>query len=85
MNALRFHQPEGVYLLSHSVGLLPQGVEEQVHHRLFEPWKVADNSLWDGWLKEIGRFRAAIAAVLCGKSGERQYQCQHYGITAIGL
>ncbi len=62
----RFDLPAGTYLLSHSVGCLPRDAEAVLAARYFTPWRSAGGNAWPGWLGEIERFRAAIAALVGG-------------------
>ena len=38
--------PEGVYLLSHSVGCLPRGSEAAVAEAFYQPWSEAGGDAW---------------------------------------
>lgn len=58
--------PRGIYLLSHSVGCLPQGSARIMEQRYFEPWQRAGGDAWADWLAEITRFREAVATVIGG-------------------
>ncbi len=52
------------YLLSHSVGLPPAGVEQKIHDALLAPWRAANDQVWPLWLARLTEFRAAIASVI---------------------
>ncbi len=61
-----FHVPDGVYLLSHSVGCLPRDAEAVLAERYFRPWREQGGNAWPGWLAEIERFRGAVARLVGG-------------------
>ncbi|MEM7280331.1 MAG: hypothetical protein AAF438_01685 [Pseudomonadota bacterium] len=58
--AERFAKTEKIYLLSHSVGLMPSNAEEHLQQNFFEPWRASTSELWDHWLGSIEGFRAAL-------------------------
>ena len=59
----RFIKPEGIYLLSHSIGLAPAGVRAQADTEFFDIWKKNTPDAWSFWLSSIDRFRAALGAL----------------------
>lgn len=65
----RFHLPEGIYLLNHSVGCLPhQALTAQV--TFFESWQTQGSDAWEMWLAEIDGFRTEVATLLNGEMRE---------------
>ena len=56
----RFSKPEGVYLLSHSVGLPPRTMQGHVGQRFFEPWETDPEHVWSRWLAVVDDFRGAL-------------------------
>lgn len=65
----QFVVPEGVYLLSHSVGCLPRlalGAQE----RFFELWQGQGGNAWEAWLGEIEGFCRSLAGLLNGRADE---------------
>ncbi|NIJ31912.1 aminotransferase class V-fold PLP-dependent enzyme [Sphingomonas oligoaromativorans] len=59
-----FHMPEGVYLLSHSVGCLPRGSEAAVAEAFYQPWSEAGGDAWPAWLGAVTGFREAVARLI---------------------
>lgn len=54
-------KPDGVYLLSHSIGLLPRAAEETVLQVYFDPWRENPADAWTDWLVAVEGFRKALA------------------------
>lgn len=54
-------KPDGVYLLSHSIGLLPRAAEEAVLQVYFDPWRENPADAWTAWLAAVEGFRKALA------------------------
>lgn len=63
-----FHLVEGVYLLSHSVGLMTKRAAALVEEAYLEPWKTKGGDAWPQWLALIDEFRAALATCLGGQA-----------------
>lgn len=61
--AERFHRPDGIYLSSHSVGLLPVDAASRVDGDHLEVWRRRPQEAWDHWLAEIDAFRMALAVL----------------------
>lgn len=66
MHRNEFETGDGIYLLSHSVGLPPKSARSAADEGFFEHWSSAGLAVWDGWFAGIDRFRAALAALLNG-------------------
>ncbi len=64
MRADLFTRPRGLYLLSHSVGLLPVSAEDYFAEHFLQPWQRGDEDIWTHWLAVARSFRASIAALL---------------------
>jgi kynureninase len=64
----RFLVPEGIYLLSHSVGCLPRSAEAAVQQMLLTPWAEHGGDAWPQWLETIDGFCAALAGLLGGRA-----------------
>lgn len=65
-----FAMPAGSYLLSHSVGCLPNDAEAVLEARYFKPWRTLGGNAWPGWLGEIDRFRVAVADLIGARMAE---------------
>jgi kynureninase len=64
-----FHKPEQVYLLTHSVGLLPKSTRE--HAQLFfDAWQHKGGEAWGDWLLVLQDFCQSLSALLNGKPDE---------------
>lgn len=57
----RFIVPEGVYLLSHSVGCAPIHAEKQLAQHYFKAWHKQGGEAWPDWLDQTERFCALLA------------------------
>jgi len=60
----RFHVPKGTYLLSHSVGCLPQKTQQVLENHYLTPWKNSGGECWDSWLNEITEFKISLSMLL---------------------
>ncbi len=60
----QFLAHDGIYLLSHSVGLMPLTAKSAAEQAFFQPWQHADQQLWTAWLAAIDHFRQALARLL---------------------
>jgi len=65
----RFIKPEGIYLLSHSIGLAPAGARAQADTEFFDIWKKNTPDAWSFWLSSIDRFRAALGDLFNSPAG----------------
>lgn len=61
-----FVQPEGIYLLNHSVGCMPRGLEQTLNQGYLDAWRSADSDPWPQWLDIVEQFRRQLAGVLGG-------------------
>jgi kynureninase len=59
-----FFAHEGIYMLSHSVGLPGVGAEQAASSAFWQPWQRADGDIWTHWLSEIETFRQQLAVLL---------------------
>ncbi len=57
-------EPTSIYLLNHSVGLPPVGVERAVDAAFFAPWRAGETDTWPQWMRAIDRFLGGLAALL---------------------
>lgn len=62
MNQFIDHQ--GIYLLSHSVGLPLVGAEKAASSAFWQPWQRGDGDIWNHWLAEIAAFRQQLAVLM---------------------
>lgn len=65
----KFVSQQGVYLLSHSVGLPLQQAEVKAAEQYWQPWCSADDLVWDSWLGTIEGFRLSLAVLLNTQAG----------------
>jgi kynureninase len=65
----QFLVPEGVYLLSHSVGCLPRAAQG-AQARFFELWQSQGGNAWEEWLVGIDGFCRSLAGLLNGRPEE---------------
>ncbi|AMO58657.1 hypothetical protein GZ77_17845 [Endozoicomonas montiporae] len=56
-----FFVPDGIYLLSHSVGCLPVSTEKHLSDSFFRPWANSGGHAWTNWLDNINAFTQALA------------------------
>lgn len=61
---LNYVAQNGIYLLSHSVGLPLQNTMEQLTKGLYEPWMAGDEDIWPAWLVGIEGFRSELGKLL---------------------
>jgi kynureninase len=59
-----FNVPEGMYLLSHSVGCLPKKAERTLAERYLSPWQQQGGDAWPAWLGIIDDFCSELALLL---------------------
>ena len=60
----------GPYLLTHSVGCLPQAARAALDSGFLAPWAERGGNAWPLWLQQIDMFRVALANLLGGAAGE---------------
>ncbi|VAW87351.1 Kynureninase homolog; Cysteine desulfurase [hydrothermal vent metagenome] len=56
-----FIVPEGIYLLSHSVGCAPVHAERQLAQYYFKAWHEQGGEAWSDWLDQTERFCSLLA------------------------
>ena len=59
-----FNVPEGIYLLSHSVGCLPTLGEKHLLENYLSSWKTSGGDAWPNWLGVIDNFNQELAKML---------------------
>lgn len=59
-----FNVPQGMYLLSHSVGCLPKAAEQSLHERYLSQWQQQGGNAWPLWLGIIDDFCAELAKII---------------------
>ena len=57
-------EAQGIYLLSHSVGLPLPGVQEAAQRAFWTPWQVGNGDIWQYWLAAVELFRYQLALLL---------------------
>lgn len=55
--------PDGIYLANHSLGRPMDAVEDDVREGLSH-WYAELGGAWDAWMREVGDYRARIAALI---------------------
>lgn len=63
-----FTLPAGHYLLSHSVGCAPRGLQSALEKDWLGPWQRGGGEAWPEWLAVLARFREVIATLLGGEA-----------------
>ena len=67
----RFCVPAGgPYLMAHSAGCQPVGLEARLVEDYVRPWREDPARIWDAWLGSIAEFREAVAGLLGGRADE---------------
>ncbi|MEO1037094.1 MAG: aminotransferase class V-fold PLP-dependent enzyme [Pseudomonadota bacterium] len=66
----RYYVPEGIYLLSHSVGCLPKSSRAALDTHFVQPWVAAGGDAWGPWLDAVNRFRDELSLLLNARAGE---------------
>lgn len=56
-----FRKPSGIYLLNHSVGLMPTGLAQHLGQAVLKPWEADTENVWPQWLGLIDEFRQCLA------------------------
>ncbi|MDG0969484.1 MAG: aminotransferase class V-fold PLP-dependent enzyme [Porticoccaceae bacterium] len=64
MIANRFVDQQGIYLLSHSVGLPLKSSLAGARDAFWQPWLGADEHIWSQWLGQIEHFRDQLGLLL---------------------
>lgn len=75
----KFVDQQGIYLLSHSVGLPLKTAQASADESFWQPWVVGGESIWDYWLREIERFRELLGELL---NSEASYFCPQTTISS---
>jgi kynureninase len=65
-----FFVPSGTYLLTHSVGCQPKGVEAAVNAHFNRTWQTLGGDAWPAWLEIIEHFRNHLASLFNAKANE---------------
>ena len=60
----QFIEQQGIYLLSHSVGLPLKTAKSAADMSFWQPWMAGNENIWDHWLVEIERFRGQLGRLL---------------------
>ena len=60
----QFIAHQGIYLLSHSVGLPLVGAEQAASSAFWQPWQSGNGDIWNHWLAEITAFRQQLAVLM---------------------
>ena len=60
----QFVAHEGIYMLSHSVGLPLVGAEQAAASAFWRPWQRGDATIWNHWLAEVAAFREQLAVLM---------------------
>ena len=60
---------QGIYLLSHSVGLPLPNAERAAAKAFWTPWETGNGDIWQHWLGTIEAFRAELALLLNSNIG----------------
>ena len=55
---------QGIYLLSHSVGLPLPNAERAAAKAFWTPWETGNGDIWQHWLGTIEAFRAELALLI---------------------
>lgn len=60
-----FHLPKGsIYLLAHSIGLMPKNSEQALNDGFAQHWKNGSDNIWPLWLSSIAAFNQELAKLL---------------------
>ncbi len=60
----------GPYLLTHSVGCLPQVARDALDSSFLRPWAERGGNAWPDWLQQVDGFRSALADLFGGAPAE---------------
>ncbi len=66
----QFVAHDGIYMLSHSVGLPLVGGEQAAASAFWQPWQRGDADIWNHWLAEIAAFRATVCGAVKYTDGQ---------------
>jgi kynureninase len=61
---------QGPYLLTHSVGCLPQVARAALDSNFMQPWAERGGNAWPEWLRQVDGFRMALANLFGGAPAE---------------
>lgn len=64
-----FIKPDGIYLLNHSVGLLPAGTRRYVDRHFFDIWE-SQAQPWNAWIEETESFKTSLGRLLNAAAGD---------------
>ncbi len=56
----KYVDQQGIYLLSHSVGLPIKTANASADQSFWQPWLAGGEGIWNHWLAEIERFRELL-------------------------
>ncbi len=59
-----FERQQGIYLLSHSVGLLPKSTRSYLEREFLDVWRLDAANVWPHWLAQVEAYRAALGDLL---------------------
>jgi len=65
-----FVEPQGIYLLNHSVGRMPASTRDYVEQYFFSVWQHGSPDAWSGWMGALEKFKNALAVLFNGKATE---------------
>jgi len=71
-----FSRPNGIYLLTHSIGLMPNDTQQYLNHHFFKNWSDANQHTWPQWLQAINEFTSELGVLL--NSPAQQFCPQAY-------
>lgn len=60
----QFQVPSGAYLLSHSVGCLPNGARDSLVSAYLDPWAEDGGDAWPTWLNTVEGFCTSLAGLM---------------------
>ena len=60
----KYVEQQGIYLLSHSVGLPLKIANASADQSFWQPWIAGGEGIWNHWLAEIERFRELLGELL---------------------
>lgn len=75
----QFHRGEGVYLLSHSVGLQPKSCAAAIEASFLQPWSAEPEQVWPNWIAAIDVFRDKLASLL---NTQRELLCPQVNLSS---
>lgn len=66
----QFHVPDGIYLLSHSVGCMPLAAAQTLNETYLSAWREKGGDAWPAWLGLIDDFCGEAARLLGGRADD---------------